>query len=121
MFAPAYAANYPLKVANDTSHYAWITLYYAYTIHGGNIEHAFCLHPFEVWKGSVTYDTPELGPELKVRAEVKVGDCRTGNFKDVYNRLNIPTNYHPYPYLGAYLNERKGVYGIAMRASVLPQ
>jgi hypothetical protein len=120
-FAPAYATNYPLTVANHTNRYAWVTVWYAYAIHGWRLEREMCMKPFDVWKGSINYNTPELGPELKVRAEVKNGDCRTGNFRDVYNRLSVPTNIHPYAYLGAYLNESGGVYGVAMRASIMPQ
>jgi hypothetical protein len=74
----AQAAN-GIGITNDTSKYVWFTIYEATMISPFTIANVGCLKPHEdyVFKGWANKE------EVKVRAEVKQGDCRSGNINDV--------------------------------------
>ncbi len=116
----AQATNYPLKVVNRSDRDSWVTVYWAYHLTGWHIERAFCLKPGQKWDGGINYSTPEIGPQIKVRAEVMHGDCRSGVYRDVEGRVNIPTNIRPYPYVGASINGSGGNYNVEVKATILP-
>ncbi len=98
LWAPTRAATQfgcGVKVYNYSNHDAWVDVSWAYKITGWTIDKAFCLKPGQNTYHSIWYRSPELGPQIRVRAEIKNGDCRAGNITVVQDKADIATNWSP--------------------------
>ena len=79
---PADATPYGVKIENPLAFDVWITIYSADLMSKWKIVKAQCLEG----RSSMTFNGLPYGDnELKVRAEVKKGDCRSGNRSDTYD------------------------------------
>ncbi len=81
-FGRAMAMNGSITIDNPTSKYVWITIYTSDLLSGWGIAKADCLQP----KTNRKYDIYNRSDdEMKIRAETKSGDCRSGNITDTYD------------------------------------
>lgn len=78
----ASAMNGSVTIDNPTDKYVWITVYTSNLMATWHIAKADCIGPKGNWKYSVYQ--PD-NSEMKIRAEVKSGDCRSGNISDTYD------------------------------------
>jgi hypothetical protein len=94
---------------NTTDKYVWITVYTSHALKATwHIAKAGCLPPKGGWKADL-YEPSDY--DVKVRAEVKSGDCRSGNISDTYDTRTDQT----YPRLTADVYYYKNKYFIAYR------
>ena len=67
-----------VMLRNTSDRDAWVDLSWAYKTTRWNIYKTFCITPksqyAQAWE---RYNHPELGPQVRVRAEIKQGDCRS--------------------------------------------
>ena len=78
-------------IHNRTGKYLWVDVSWSTKWKSGwSIESAFCVDPQRTGNHTVHFSSPEFGPQIRVRAEVKQGDCRSrnitvvsGEFKDI--------------------------------------
>jgi len=105
----ASAMNGSITIENPSAKYVWVTIYTADLLSGWGIAKADCLQP----KTNRKYDIYKSGDdEMKIRAEVKNGDCRSGNISDTYDvRKGLGT----YPRLDADIYFHNNRYFIAFR------
>jgi hypothetical protein len=108
------------SVTNQSDRQVWLTVYWGYKMTPGyHIQKATCLKPGESWHGSIGYGVPEAGPQIKVRAEVMNGDCRSGVFRDVDSAFNIPTNVKPLtPKITSTISGNNGNYSVKIQHSI---
>jgi hypothetical protein len=71
------------NVVNNTSHDAWVDVSWSYPAQPWHIESAFCLRPRESKNHVETYHVGSFVPQVRVRAEVKRGDCRSATITTV--------------------------------------
>jgi hypothetical protein len=106
---PALAMNGSISIDNPTDKYVWITVYTSNLMAGWHIAKADCIAPKSEWKHSI-YEPSDH--EMKIRAEVKSGDCRSGNISDTYDvRKDVGT----YPKLNGDIYFYKNSYFINFR------
>lgn len=121
--SPASAANAmstSVSVYNGSDHDAWVDISWAYKITGWHIDKAFCLRPGESTHHGILYRSPELGPQVRVRAEIKHGDCRSGNFRVVSAHDNISTVIsNATPRIQAHIQGSGGSYNVRLQISYL--
>ena len=81
-------------IYNRTSKSLWVDVSWSTKWKSGwSIESAFCVAPQRTGRHTVHFSSPEFGPQIRVRAEVKHGDCRSGNITTVAGEFkNIPTS-----------------------------
>ncbi|HEY5218738.1 MAG TPA: hypothetical protein VIJ16_02960 [Gemmatimonadaceae bacterium] len=108
-------------ITNVSDKQVWLTVYWSYkALATWHIEKATCLTPGAKWNGAILYRTPELGPQIRVRAEVMHGDCRSSVYRDVEGKADIPTNITPpTPRVHAYIKGSNGNYNVDVKASIL--
>jgi hypothetical protein len=84
--------NFDVKttVTNTTDHDNWVDVSEGYKMKAGwSIQHAFCLTPGQSQAPIIRVNGFPF-PEIRVRAEVKRGDCKTGNLASVSTHMDIP-------------------------------
>ncbi|MBA3671205.1 MAG: hypothetical protein H0W68_04165 [Gemmatimonadaceae bacterium] len=88
-----------IEVENLTPHPAWLTVYWGYERAPKSRVRGFdkrlkstCVESGKKWNGSVPFHTPELGPQIKVHADVYIKSraCLVGTSRGVESRLNVP-------------------------------
>lgn len=85
--------NHADVVTTDYTKYdAWVDISWAYKLQGWRIEKAFCIHPKETYKYRVIYNHPSLGPQVRVRAYIKLAGCRAGTHTMVQGSGNVYKN-----------------------------
>ena len=105
----ASAMNGSITIDNPSDKYVWVTIYTADLFSGWGIAKADCLQP----KTNRKYDIFKSGDdEMKIRAEVKSGDCRSGNISDTYD---VRKDLGSYPKLNADIYFHNNRYFIAFR------
>ncbi len=110
--APRPAVAYPsgVKIENPTAFHVWITIYSADLMSPWKIVKAECL----TGRQTMTFTgLPYQDTEVKVRAEVKHGDCRSGNRSDTYDVRKDLGGFHGF--LLADIYEHRGNFFIAYR------
>ena len=118
--AVANAMSTTVSVHNYTDHDAWVDISWAYKITGWHIDKAVCLPPGGSVHHGILYRSPELGPQVRVRAEIKHGDCRSGNFREVSAHENISTAIsNANPRIQGLIQGSGGNYHIRMQISYL--
>jgi hypothetical protein len=103
----ASAMSGTLTIENPTDKYVWVTIYTSNLMAGWSIKKSDCIHPKSNWAHDI-YERDDS--EMKVRAEVKSGDCRTGNISDTYDvrknlgyyKLNADMYFHKNSYFIAF-------------------
>jgi hypothetical protein len=76
-------------VKNATNRDNWVDISESYKMKPGwSIQHAFCLTPGQ--SQTPTIRVNRMAPEIRVRAEVKNGNCRSGNLTAVSTHMDIP-------------------------------
>jgi hypothetical protein len=68
-----------LKINNPTDKFVWVTVYTANVFSRWGIVRADCIAPKGNWNFRFSQRNDN---EVKIRAEVKHGDCRSGNISD---------------------------------------
>jgi hypothetical protein len=90
--ASAQISNFPVVIAvrNNSDRESWVDIAKGYKVTPGwRIQTAFCLKPGQA-KNFDTVFSPLGGPEVRVRAEVKKGDCTSGNVTMVSTHMDTP-------------------------------
>ena len=74
--------------------FLWVDVSWAYKTTRWNIYKTFCLSKSQEYGQAYQhYRYPELGPQVRVRAEVKTGDCRSRTQRTLSDAIrNITTN-----------------------------
>jgi len=67
-----------VDTTNHTKYESWVDISWSYWGQTWHIEKAFCLKPKESYKYRVSYRTPTLQPQVRVRAEIKLAGCAQG-------------------------------------------
>lgn len=105
--APAMSGS--LTIDNPTDKFVWVTVYTANLMTSWSISKADCIGPKSDWK----YNYYERdNNEVKIRAEVKSGDCRSGNISDTYD---VRKDVGAYPKLNGDIYFHQNRYFIAFR------
>jgi hypothetical protein len=84
--------NFDVKttIKNATDHDNWVDISEGYKMKvGWSIQHAFCLTPGQSQTPIIRVNGLPY-PEIRVRAEVKRGDCKSGNLTSVSTHMDIP-------------------------------
>jgi hypothetical protein len=74
---------------NSTDKYVWADISWSYTSQAWHIDRAFCLAPGQTESDQITYNHESLGPQVRFRAEIKSGDCRSGTQTTITNHENL--------------------------------
>jgi hypothetical protein len=80
-------------VQNDTDKYAWVDVSWAYKTTKWNIDKAFCVAPHSRESHHIQFNFARLGAEIRVRAEVKRGNCGSSNIEMVQERTSLGASY----------------------------
>lgn len=115
MYARAVVRNYSGKPV-------WVDISWAYKVTGWTIDTAFCLQPGQSsTQHSILYRSPELGPEMRVRVEIKnQSDCGGGNIELVQIKENVPTAIiNASPLLQATVDKPNATYRVAGNWQIL--
>lgn len=105
----AVAMNGGLTIDNPTDKFVWITVYTSHPFTTWHISKADCISPKSDWK--YNFYEPD-NSEVKIRAEVKSGDCRSGNISDTYD---VRKDVGGYPKLAGDIYYHNNRYFIAFR------
>ena len=83
-----------VALRNQSDRDAWVDVSWAYKTTRWNIFKTFCLTPKSQYgRTHQRFNYPELGPQIRVRAYVKQGDCRSGNYRNLSGDIrDIKTN-----------------------------
>jgi hypothetical protein len=108
MPASAPALTGRMHIENPSDRHVWITLYVSHALTSWHIAKAGCVAPHSDWR----FDIHEPGMyDVKFRAEVKSGDCNSGNISDTYDvRKGLDT----YTSIAAAIFFRKNQYHIGI-------
>lgn len=81
-----------LKINNPTDKFVWVTVYTANVFSRWGIVKADCIAPRAGWNYRFSQRDDN---EVKIRAEVKHGDCRSGNISDTSDvRKDLGSSAH---------------------------
>jgi hypothetical protein len=87
--------GFTVYAGNTTGRSVWMTEYWSYKSDvNWHIERAIC-HQGGTWTSAIQYHFPELGPQIKMRAEVTDGPgCSGSKLADVWSdKCDLSTSY----------------------------
>jgi hypothetical protein len=101
-------------VRNYSEKPVWVDISWAYKNEGWRMDREFCLQPRQMSSPhTILYRSPELGPEMRVRAEIKNGsDCGGSNIELVQIKESVPV-VKAIPLLQAIVDKPNATYSIA--------
>ena len=77
---------------NSTNKFVWADVSWSYVSQAWHIERAFCLGAGQTESVQITYNHESLSPEVRFRAEIKSGDCRSGTETTLTNHEMLRDN-----------------------------
>lgn len=76
-----------VRVANESDRAVWYILFWSYRLKTGwEIENSFCVGPKQSRIQSIVYNYPQLGPQVRLEAQVKRGASDCGGPSDTVQK-----------------------------------
>lgn len=107
-----------VMLRNTSDRDTWVDLSWAYKTTRWNIYKTFCITPKSQYAQAYErYNHPELGPQVRVRAEIKQGDCRSRTSRtlsDDIRTINTNGGGNCHPQIHANISGTNGGYRLRL-------